>query len=213
MRMDRDAIVNAVLKVLTEKPNVSELTLIPAGISNRHVHLSEPDIAALFGEGYVLKPWKELSQKGYYACEETVTLVGPRGVLRNVRLLGPPRGHSQVELQLSDGYTLGVELELRDSGTLGTYPCLTIVGPVGAITNCSGIMAALRHIHMNSLDALALGLKDGDAVSVKTTGERSVVFNNVKIRVNQGFTTEIHLDTDEANAANIKNGDLVQIMI
>jgi len=206
--LDQEAIDNAIKNALIEK-----LTLIRAGISNRHVHLTESDVSTLFGKGYVLKHWKDLSQAGYYAYEETVTLVGPKDVIRNVRILGPCRNNTQVELQLSDQYTLGVKLQLRDSGVLGTSPCLTIVGPVGAITNCTGTMAALRHIHMNTAEANILGLKDWDTVSVETMGERAVIFKNVKIRLGKDFITEIHLDLDEANAANIKNGDKVRIIL
>lgn len=212
MSTEIDAIVNAVVKILSEELADRDVSLILAGISNRHVHLSVPDIYQLFGEGYEMKPWRELTQKGFYACEETVTLVGPKGAITKVRILGPPREHTQVELQLSDKFALGVDLELRDSGQLGTYPALTIVGPKGAVTNSTGIMAALRHIHMNTKDAEILGLQDGDTVSVETSGVRSVTFHNVKVRLGPAFKTEIHLDIDEANAANLKNGDMVKVI-
>lgn len=190
----------------------SDLLVIPAGVSNRHVHLCREDMDILFGEGSEMTPMKELSQKGFYAAKETVVIAGPKGAISGVRLLGPLRSHTQVELLASDTRTLGVSPEIRESGTLAESPMITIIGPKGTVLNNSGSMIAWRHIHMNTAEAKLLGLRDGDYVKVETMGDRSIVFDNVKIRLGD-FDTELHLDIDEANAANLKNGDKVRILL
>lgn len=208
-----EEIVREVVRIVLEKEKQFNPVLIPVGVSNRHVHLSEPDVEKLFGTGYKLHVMKKLSQPGHYAAEETVTLVGPKGAINKVRVLGPPRPHTQVEILLSDRFALGVgEIPIRDSGSLGESPCLSIVGPNGAITNCDAVFAAWRHIHMNTSQGRELGIKDGDVFQVEFNGDRSLVFNKVKVRLHDNFIAEIHLDVDEANAANMKNGDLVKLI-
>ncbi|MEL7565336.1 MAG: phosphate propanoyltransferase [Dehalobacterium sp.] len=212
--LNQEEIAREVVKIVLEKQKQFKPIMIPVGISNRHVHLAEADVEKLFGSGHKLHVSKKLSQPGYYAAEETVTLVGPKGAVTKVRVLGPPRPNTQVEILLSDRFILGIEeAPIRDSGTLGDCPCLTIVGPNGAITNCTAVFAAWRHIHMNSSQGKDLGIKDGDIFTVEINGDRSLVFNKVKVRLNENFITEIHLDIDEANAGNLKNGDLVRLVL
>jgi putative phosphotransacetylase len=213
LNLNHEEIAREVVRIILEKHNKFKNVMIPVGVSNRHVHLSEPDVEKLFGPGYKLHVMKKLSQPGHYAAEETVTLVGPKGAINKVRVLGPPRPHTQVEILLSDRFTLGIgEVPIRDSGVLGESPCLSIVGPKGAITNCNAVFAAWRHIHMSTSQGKELGIKDGDIFSVEFDGDRSLVFNKVKVRLHDNFIAEIHLDVDEANAANMKNGDLVRLI-
>lgn len=190
-----------------------DLLTIPVGVSNRHVHLCRKDMDILFGKDSELTVYRELSQTGYYAAEETVTLAGPRGALSRVRLLGPLRDDTQIELLASDRFTLGIEPPVRESGIQALAPTITIVGPKGTVINNMGGMIAWRHIHMNAKEAEQLGIKDGAYVKVKAKGEREIIFSNVKIRIGEAFRTELHLDSDEANAAGIKNGDLVEIIL
>lgn len=203
------------IKDMRFEPDVDKerYLLIPVGISNRHVHLCREDVDILFGKGYNITPLKELSQKGYYAAKETVTIAGPKGAINKVRLLGPLRDNTQIELLSSDRFVLGIELPVRESGSQGLSPTLTIVGPKGAVINNMGGMIAWRHIHMNTKDALILGLKDGDFVKVQTLGDREVIFSNVKVRLGEKFETELHLDSDEANAVDIRNGEKVKIIL
>lgn len=186
--------------------------LIPVGVSNRHVHLSREDLFKLFGEYAELTKFRDLSQPGQYACEERVTLVGPKGVIENVRILGPTRDKTQVELLLSDCIKLGIKAPIRDSGDLIGSAGITIVGPKGAVTLTEGVIVAARHVHMHTTDAAWFGVKDGDRVSIKTTGIRGLVFNEVLIRVSDKYKLEMHIDYDEANAANVSNNDLVEII-
>lgn len=175
--------------------------MIPIGISNRHVHLSEEDLSILFGYGYSLTPQRELSQPGQFAAQETVTLVGPKGSLENVRILGPTRSKTQVELSTTDCYRIGVTPLVRDSGDdQGTSGCI-IAGPAGNIQLERGVIVAGRHIHLNPVEAEELRLKDGDKVRVRVSGLRPVVFEDVLIRVSPAYKKEMHLDFDEGNAA------------
>lgn len=189
-----------------------DLLRIPVGVSNRHVHLCRKDMDVLFGEGSELTEDRELTQKGYFAAKETVTVVGPKGAINKVRLLGPLRSDTQIEVLASDRFTLGIEPPVRESGSPTVAPTITIVGPKGTVINNMGGMVAWRHIHMNAYEAKLLGFKDGDYVKVQTQGDREIIFSNVKIRIGEAFRTELHLDSDEANAASIKNGDLLKII-
>jgi|LGVE01.1.fsa_nt_gb putative phosphotransacetylase len=190
-----------------------DLLNIPIGVSNRHVHLCQKDMDILFGEGSELTIYRELSQKGYFAAKETVTLAGPKGALNKVRLLGPLRNNTQIELLASDRFALGIEPPVRESGTQALAPTITLVGPKGTVINHMGGMVAWRHIHMNAQEAKLLDLNDGDYIKVKTQGEREIIFSNVKVRIGEAFRTELHLDSDEANAAGIKNGENVKIIL
>jgi putative phosphotransacetylase len=185
---------------------------IPIGISNRHVHLSQGDLETLFGKDANLCIFKELSQPGQYACVETVTLVGPKGVIEKVRVLGPTRDKTQVEISLSECFKLGIQAPIRDSGQLQGSAGLTLVGPEGSVRLNEGTIITARHIHMHTSDALRFGVKDGDKVNVKTSGQRVMVFLEVLVRVSDKYKLEMHVDIDEANAASLKNGDNVQII-
>ncbi|MBO8137391.1 MAG: phosphate propanoyltransferase [Desulfotomaculum sp.] len=186
---------------------------VPVGISNRHVHLSEEHIEKLFGPGYQLTKLKDLSQPGQYACEETVMLVGPKGVIEKVRVLGPARKQSQVEITVTDSFKLGVKAPLRDSGDLEGSAPITLVGPKGTLSLEEGAIIAARHIHMHTSEAEELGLKDGDKVSVRAKGPRGIIFGDVLIRVSDKFKLEMHVDTDEANAVGLRNGDILTAYI
>lgn len=185
---------------------------VPVGISNRHLHVSKDDLETLFGAGHELAVKKDLSQKGQYAAEETVTLVGPKGSIPGVRILGPCRKRTQVEVSRTDCFSLGINPPVRDSGDLDGSAPLRIVGPAGEIEiGCGGILAK-RHVHMTHEEAQSLGLKDRDVVMVKAGGDRGLVFDEVLVRVHPTFVWEMHIDTDEANAACLKNGDVVTII-
>lgn len=182
---------------------------ITVGISARHVHLTREDVDTLFGPGHQLRISKELSQPDQYACEETVTVVGPKGVIESVRILGPERKQSQVELSISDCFKLGIKAPLRDSGDLAGSSSLTLVGPVGSVTLKEGAIIAARHIHMNTSDAEKFGLEDKDRIYVRAKGPRGIIFGDVLVRVSDSFKLEMHVDTDEGNAVGLRNGDTV----
>ena len=185
---------------------------VPVGISNRHIHLCREDLDALFGPGYELTVYRELSQPGEYAARETVTIVGPRGVLEGVRVLGPVRSHSQVEVSMTDGFHLGLKPPVRESGDLEGTPGIAVVGPAGALNMPRGVILAARHIHMEAGRAASLHLQDDQRVQVLVPGMRELILNNVIVRVRTDFRLELHLDTDEANAALLANGMKVKIL-
>lgn len=170
--------------------------------SARHVHLSQADIETLFGKGYTLTHKKDLSQPGQYACEERVTLVGPKKPIANVIILGPARPATQVELSFTDARTLGVSAPVRESGDVAGSAGCKLVGPAGEVEIAEGVIVAKRHIHMTPADAEKLGVCDKEVVSVKLDSNgRSTVFGDVVVRVNPNFALAMHIDTDEANAA------------
>jgi putative phosphotransacetylase len=181
---------------------------VPIAVSNRHVHLSVKHLERLFGPGYQLSKLKDLSQPNQFAAKETVSLIGPKGKIDNVRILGPSRGESQVEVSLYDGYTLGVTPPLRNSGDIEGSPPITLQGPRGQIQLEKGLICAARHIHMHTSDAEAFGVSDGQLVSIKVDGPRGLTFDHVLIRVSANYRLEMHIDLDEANAAQIRNGQL-----
>lgn len=170
--------------------------------SARHVHLCDKALTALFGEGYQLTHKKDLSQPGQYACEERVTVVGSKGEMKNVIVLGPTRNHTQVELSLTDARSIGVVAKVRESGDLeGTEGC-KLVGPKGEVEIPFGVIAAKRHIHMTPEDAKEFGVEDKQIVSVEVeTDGRSLTFGDVVCRVSASYATAMHIDTDESNAA------------
>ena len=187
---------------------------VSVGLSNKHVHLSKEHIDILFGEGHVLTPIKDLSQPGQFACDEKVDLVGPKRTIKGVRILGPARKETQVEISLSDGFTLGIsDLPVRDSGKTEGTPGIKLIGPKGEVEINKGVIAASRHIHMHTSDAKKYGLKDKDTVSVKVGGPRGLIFDNVLVRVNDEYSLDMHLDVEEGNAAGLKNGDLVEVIV
>jgi len=187
---------------------------VTVGLSNKHVHLSKEHIDILFGEGHELTPIKDLSQPGQFACDEKVDLVGPKRTIKGVRILGPARKETQVEISLSDGFTLGLtEVPVRDSGKIEGTPGVKLVGPKGEVELEKGVIVASRHIHMHTTDAAKYGLKDKDIVSVKVGGPRGLIFENVLIRVNPEYALDMHLDVEEGNAAGLANGDIVEVII
>ena len=186
--------------------------VVPVGVSARHIHLTQEHVEALFGEGYQLTKKKGL-MGGQFASNETVTIVGLKlRAIENVRILGPVRSKSQVESSATDALRLGVKAPIRESGNIAGSAAIAVVGPKGAIYLNEGCIVAKRHIHMAPQDAMAAGVHDGDIVSVKADNERGTTFNNVQIRVDDSFTLEMHIDTDEANAAKIATGDTVRII-
>ncbi len=172
-------------------------------ISARHVHLSEKDLATLFGEGAKLTNKRELSQPGQFLCEERVTLVGPKRTLERVSILGPTRPDTQVELSLTDARSIGAIAPVRESGDVKESGVVKIVGPCGEVEIPYGVIAAKRHIHVTPEDAAEIGVKDKQIVKVKVDGERAMTFDEVVVRVSEKFRTRMHIDTDEANAAGI----------
>lgn len=181
---------------------------IPVGVSARHVHLTQEHIDILFGKGYELTKKKDL-MGGQFASNEQVTIVGTKlRAIENVRILGPVRKASQVEISQTDAVKLGVAAPIRESGNIKDSAPVAVVGPKGAVYLKEGCIIAKRHIHMAPKDAMAAGVKDGDTVSVKFNNDRGSIFNNVQIRVDESFTLEMHIDTDEANASKIKTGDI-----
>lgn len=186
--------VSKVLDEMRERP-------IPLGISNRHIHLCAEDYARLFPNQPISEK-KGLLQPGQYAAAQTVTLVGPKGQLKNVRLLGPLRSTSQVEISRTDARTLGIAAPLRMSGNIQGTPGIRLVSPFAELDISCGVIVAQRHIHMSPLDALILRVSHGDKVSVAINGdERRLIFDNVAVRVSPDMRLEMHIDTDEANAA------------
>ncbi len=186
---------------------------VPVGVSNRHIHLSAEHVEILFGKGYQLTPWKDLSQPGQYACKEQLTIVGPSlRPIEGVRVLGPVRSASQVEISRTDSFTLKVKPPVRESGDIAGSAPITIIGPKGVVSLKEGCIIANRHIHMSEEEGAAFALKDGDYVTVEATGERRTTFYDVQVRVNKAFRLEMHIDTDDANAAGIGNGTKVKII-
>jgi putative phosphotransacetylase len=186
--------------------------LVPVGLSNRHLHICASDLQILFGQGYQLTSMKPLKQPGQYAAEEKVDVVGPKGTLKGVRILGPVRPETQVELSMTDSRAIGVAAPVRESGKLGGTPGIRLVGPVGEVTIDHGAIVALRHVHLSPDQAKEAGVVDKQIVSIRTGGERGLVFDNVLVRSAEGHEAEIHFDTDEGNAAGLANGDLVEII-
>ena len=207
-----EMITQMVLQTISKMEEKTGGYQVPVGVSARHIHLTQEHVEVLFGEGYKLTKKKEL-MGGQYACNETVTVVGLKlRAIENVRVLGPVRKASQLEISATDAMKLGVAAPIRESGNVAGSAPVAVVGPKGVIYLQEGCIIAMRHIHMSPADAAAAGVRDGDIVSVKADNERGTVFNQVKIRVNESFTLEMHIDTDEANASKIKTGDKVTII-
>ena len=181
---------------------------IPVEISAHHVHLSQADVEALFGPGHQLTPRSELSQPGQFACEEQVHLVGPKGRIANVRVLGPTRKETQVEIAMTEQFKLGVQPPIRQSGDLAGTPGITLEGPYGSTTIERGVVCAQRHIHMTPEDAMRFHVRDNYVVRVRIEGERQLIFGDVVCRVSPSFRLAMHIDTDEGNAGNIRTGML-----
>lgn len=202
-------ITDQVVKELSQRGNDRH---IPIALSNRHLHLCQKDFEQLFGSGCSLTKLRDLSQPGQFAAKETVKLVGPKGIIENVRILGPIRDHSQAELSISDGYRLGIELPIRISGDLDGTPGCVIAGPQGVVQLTEGLICAQRHIHMSPEDGLHFGVQDKAIVRVHTFGSRALIFDQVMVRISSTYRLEMHVDIEEGNAAGVHNGDFVEIL-
>lgn len=210
--MDKyEAVIKLLMEAVQSESGNGSLE-IPVGVSNRHVHLSKEDLETLFGKGYELTNMKELSQPGQYACKETVTVCGPKGAIEKVRILGPVRKQTQVEILAADSFKLGRNSAPKMSGELSGTPGITLVGPKGTVETKEGLIIAQRHIHMSPADALKFGVHDGQTVSIQTEGIRGGVFNHVAIRVTETSSLECHLDTEEANAMGLTGSSHVTIV-
>lgn len=186
---------------------------IPVGISNRHVHLSREDMDAIFGYSSTLTRMKAVKQPGQYAAEETVTLRGPKGELQRVRVLGPLRSATQIEISVSDSYVLGVKAPLRMSGDLQDSPGIEIIGPRGRVMKSDGAIVAWRHIHISPSDAARFALRDGMEIDVRINGYRGGILSHVLVRVSADAVLEMHIDVEEANGFGLRNGDCVRRVI
>jgi len=175
-------------------------------VSAHHIHLAQEHVEALFGPGHQLTRHADLSQPGQYACRELLTIVGPKGRIERVRVLGPARKATQVEIAMTEQFKLGIHPPIRESGDIEGSPGCTLEGPAGSVAVDQGVICALRHIHMTPADALRYGLKDKCTVRVRVPGDREMIFGDVRIRVDPNFALAMHIDTDEANAANLRNG-------
>ena len=206
-----EMITKLVMEAMNQK-STNEGFVVPVGVSARHVHLTKEDVETLFGKGYELTKKKEL-MGGQYAANELVTIVGIKlRAIENVRILGPVRKASQVEISATDSIKLGVKAPIRESGDIKGSAPIAIVGPKGVLYLEEGCIIATRHIHMSPVDAKAAGVNNGDTVSVQVENERGTTFNHVSIRVDESFTLEMHIDTDEGNAAKISTGTTVRII-
>lgn len=185
---------------------------IPVGVSNRHIHLSQKDLDVLFGTGYELTKLKDLSQPGQFACKETVTICGPKGAIEKVRILGPVRSKTQVEVLAGDCIKLGVAPHVRLSGDLTKTSGVTIIAQKGSVQIEDGVVVAQRHIHMTPQDAQNLGVTDGETVCIKVEGLRGGIYSNVAVRANDASKLECHLDIEEANAMSVNSKTTVTIV-
>jgi putative phosphotransacetylase len=186
--------------------------LLPVNVSARHIHLSAAHVTTLFGPGHQLTRFKPLMQPGQFAAKETVRVVGPKGSFPKVRVLGPARGETQLEVSLTDARHLGMAIPIRVSGSITGTPGVTLEGPYGKVTIPQGVIVAARHIHLGTADAARFGVAPGQRVRIRTTGARALTFDDVLVRVSESFVPEMHIDTDEGNAAAIRDGELVEIL-
>ncbi|SDG44682.1 phosphate propanoyltransferase [Desulfosporosinus hippei] len=189
-----------------------DLSSIPVGISNRHIHLSQADLETLFGAGYQLTKTKDLSQPMQYACKETLIIAGPKGAIEKVRILGPARSESQVEILQADCFKLGITAPVRLSGDLQGTPGVTLIGPKGSILLTKGLVIAQRHIHMTLEDAKNFGVGDGEKVTIQIDGLRGGTYSNVVIRATNTSALEFHIDTEEANAMALTSSSRITIL-
>ncbi|WEK56113.1 MAG: phosphate propanoyltransferase [Candidatus Cohnella colombiensis] len=185
---------------------------VPIGVSARHIHLSQAHVEQLFGTGAQLSEFKALSQPGQFAANETVAVYGPKGSFAKVRILGPARSATQLEVSRTDAFALGLKPPLRESGKIEDTPGIRIVGPAGEVTIEQGVIVAARHIHFHTSDAKKWGIADKQLLKVRVGGERGVIFEQVLARVSDQFALDMHIDTDEGNAAGVATGEFGEIV-
>ena len=185
---------------------------VPVGISVRHIHLTRADVDKLFGYGYQLTPKKALSQPGQFACEECLDVIGPKGELKRMRILGPERSATQIELAQTDCRTIGVNAPVRSSGDTKGTPGVTLRGPLGELTVPEGVIVADRHLHMTPAQAAAFGLADGDRVQIRINGLKPGIMGGVLVRASNKCALDFHIDTDDGNAFLLKQGQLVTVL-
>lgn len=202
-------------KIMSLVKEVLDSTLfVPVGVSNRHIHLSQRDLETLFGKGYELTKLRDVNQPGQFAAEERVDIKNGDRILKNVRILGPVRSTTQLEISKTDSRTLRLNPPIRQSGDLKGSESVEIIGPKGKVTLKEGVILASRHIHMPEEIAKKFKIKDGEKYFVETTnGERDLIFKDVVIRVSENYALEFHIDTDEANAADLDNGDYAKVLV
>lgn len=211
--IERDAIERIVRQIVLDRAQAASEPKLVVSISARHLHLTDADVETLFGAGHRLTPMKDLYQDGFYAAEETVMVVGPkRRMLPSVRVLGPTRPHSQVELAFTDGISLGIELPVRPSGKIAGTPGCVLVGPKGVVELKEGVIRAERHVHMNLDHARHYGVKNGDRMSLLIESSCSVVLRDLLVRADETSKLEVHLDTDEGNAADLDHAWKVELL-
>lgn len=208
--LNLEKLLEEIFKIINEKKYQNNL--IPIGISNRHIHLEKKHTDILFGEEYSFEKLKDLSQIGQFACKETVTLCGPKGCIEKVRVLGPERKNTQIELSIGDCIKLGIKPHIRLSGDIEGTAGVTVVGPKGSIQLKEGAIVSQRHIHMTPADAERFQVIDGEAVDIEIAGERGGILNNTCIRVSENSTLECHLDVEEANAFGINSKTKIKII-
>ena len=186
---------------------------IPAGVSVKHCHLTKEHFKILFGASAEPKRVKDIKQPGFYAAEEMIDVQGPKGVLKKIRLVAPYRDHTQIEIAVSDAMAIGIKPPVRESGDVKGSAGAVLIGPAGKIEIREGVIIAQRHLHFSPSEAKSLGIASGEVVRVRAgaNGGRSTVFEDVVVRVSDKYSLEFHVDTDEANAAGIKTGDIVHI--
>lgn len=207
-------IYRSLTKVLRDKGiQIDPSLTVPISVSARHVHLSPEHVDILFGKGYSLTYFRDISQPGQYACQEKVSLVGPKGQIDNVRILGPSRGQTQVEVSGTDARQLGVKPPVRRSGNLNGSEAITIQAPTGRkLELAEGCIIADRHIHMTTEDAQRFNVADGDRVAVKVSGEKPGIMGNVTVRVKDTYKLDMHIDTDDGNAFLIQGSNVGEIV-
>jgi len=210
--LTQEQLVEYITQRVLEQLRGPALRLIPVGVSARHVHLSREHMDALFGPGSELTVRNWLYQPGTFAANETVTLIGPRRIIQNVRIVGPLARHTQVEISRTDAIQLGIDAPVRRSGDHEGTPGAVLVGPRGVVRLERGVIVVQRHIHCSPEEAEALGIRDGELVRVRAPGQKAVVFENVLVRVSPNFRLEFHVDTDEANAAELTCHSLVELL-
>lgn len=207
-----EQIVGEVLGQLGKTPTQLPERAVPIAVSARHVHLQPEHVEVLFGAGYELTQRSELSQPGQFAANETVMIAGPKSSIERVRILGPVRKATQVEVSFTDAMKLGVKPPLRESGNIEGSAPITLIGPKGSVHIEQGLIIAQSHIHMGTQDAMRFGVQDGEYVTVEADGIRPISFRNVRIRVNERYRLEMHIDTDEANAGFITQGTIGRLV-